>query len=424
MSGGIDSVVLCHLFAKYQQCFSIAHVNYMLRGSSSEEDVHFVEQLAKVYAVNFYNKNYNVQAYASTHALSIQMAARKLRYQWFSSLLKSHCYTKIATAHHLNDSLETVLFNLAKGTGIAGLHGIVDHVSHHIIRPLSSVSRKTIDHYAQKNQLQWREDSSNKKTHYQRNFIRHQVIPSLKKINPSLESTFQHTLARLQDVEKIFQQKVGEVKKKYVKKKGGRYYIHWQSFQEMPGALTIAYEIVKVFGFSYKQLKNIGKRVPQTGRHWTSVAHTLWIDRGFWVIIPSIFFQSTSPLSITEQQTKIQYADQTWSFQQQHRIAGWRPSAGLWLDFSLLVFPLSLRSWKPGDYFYPLGMYQKKKISDFLIDQKVGLYEKKNTLVLLNRENHIIAVLNHRIDHRYRITDNTQYIYHIQAIESTSMLIS
>ncbi len=413
VSGGIDSVVMCHLFAQHALSFCIAHVNFLLRGKDAHEDALFVKNLAKEYCVPFFYQEYDTQIYAQEQKMSIQMAARQLRYQWFPSLIQKYCYSKIATAHHINDSLETVLLNFTKGTGIAGLHGIVS--THQYIRPLFWATKQHIDDYAQKYKLSWREDHSNKQQKYKRNFIRHKIIPQLKKINPNLEYTFKNTLSRIKDVEDIFKQKVDDTKKQYLQQKDGTYHFFWNQFKHELGAQTIAHEIMKSFSFSYAQIKNVCTTPHHVGKKWISATHILWMDRVSWVITTQQLSNKKFEIFITKEQKIIQYALQVWSTKTiEVNEVNFAQKKTFFFDFDKLTFPLILRYWQPGDYFYPLGMQQKKKISDFLIDKKVPLYKKKDILVITNQKKHVIAIMDFRIDDRYKVTAKTCNVYMIQ----------
>lgn len=419
VSGGIDSVVMADLFRRSDFEFALVHCNFCLRGDESDLDEAFVKALAKAYNVPFYSKKFDTEGYAKSKGISTQMAARDMRYEWFAALLKEKEYDFLATAHHKNDSLETILLNLAKGTGIAGLHGILPK-NKTTVRPMLYADREMIRHYALSKKIEWREDNSNQSVKYKRNMIRHEIIPVLKKINPSLENTLTSTVEKLRAAENIFQAKIANVKAAALKEKQGKIFIDKSIILQEKEATIILYELIKIFGFNYSQSKNIVCKLSDNqsvGKMFESEDYRLNIDRQQLIIdkkvstttmemlinhglrtVQSDFFK----LNITE------HDKDTYQITADKNIAA--------LDYARLDFPLTLRKWRAGDWFMPLGMQQRKKLSDFLIDEKIPLHSKENIFVLISDEN-IAWVVGHRIDDRFKITEKSKNIYHVENVK-------
>jgi tRNA(Ile)-lysidine synthase len=413
VSGGVDSVVMSTLFYQAELSFAMAHCNFGLRGVASDQDESWVRALAKQYSVDFYTHSFDVPTYARLQGISTQMAARTLRYAWFRTLCVDHGFAKVATAHHVNDSLETVLMHLTKGTGIAGLHGIVPAQGRYI-RPLLFAKKVEILQYARTRGLDWREDSSNRQDNYQRNLIRHQVIPWLQKLNPNLETTFGLTLERLTQVEAVFNERVESVCQQICRYQDSNYYVAIHAIRDQPWAPVVVWELLKSFGFSFTQINNLFARKHPSGTMVASTSHRLYIDRGHWIVTPYAASNSqcytinftTKDLAVPPHQLQCTHIPRA-----QYAIMANEEVAAL--DRSLLRFPLVVRKWQPGDVFYPLGMQQRKKLSDFLIDNKVPVPLKAQVWVVTS-SNQIVWVIGHRIDDRFKVTASTQQVYEIR----------
>ena len=416
VSGGIDSVVMSSLFHEAKLNFAIAHCNFGLRGQESEEDETFVRSIAQQYQVAFYTKRFDTKAYAKANKLSTQMAARELRYAWFEELCNTHSINQLATAHHANDCLETILFNLTKGTGIAGLHGILPK-QNNLIRPLLFASKENLLQYAQARGLNWREDSSNKQDDYARNLIRHQVIPSLKLINPNLESTTNVTIDRLSQVEKLFNEQLKNLKEEIFFQQEGIYYIIIQKIKEKPWASVVLWELLKPFGFNFLQIKSLLHPSVQTGKSVYTDNYQLYVDRTTWMLTSRKQTIMPSEHIISEEIKNVSFVRQTLQLQttlrKDYQIIHNNQTAAL--DLEKLQFPLTIRPWQTGDSFYPLGMLKRKKISDFLIDQKVPLLLKQKVYVLESK-GQIAWVIGYRIDNRFKITEATKQVYELKLI--------
>ncbi len=418
VSGGIDSVVLAHLCYQENIDFGIAHCNFQLREQASEEDEAFVIGLAKTYNVPIFTKKFDVKAYVEQNKVSTQIAARVLRYEWFNTLLKQHQFDFIATAHHANDQLETILFNLTKGTGIKGIRGILP-LANKVVRPLLHAPKGTIQAYAKENELAWREDSSNSSTKYQRNLIRHKVVPVLKSINPSLTANLHFTTERLRMVEQMLNAQLADFESKGVAEKSGVTSIFKISLKKQQAPLLILSEFLQVYGFNFKQAKQLFAEMDrQPGKIFKSHTHELLVDREALLIRPLMEQNLTESVKILAETKEIKVSHLTLkcNFEQLYSKEQLkRKNNILTVDASLISFPLTVRNWQEGDFFRPFGMKGKKKLSDFLTDQKLNLFEKQKVKVLCTKDD-IVWVIGMRPDDRFKVSDNTRKIYTVEVI--------
>jgi len=419
VSAGVDSVVMSDLFYQSQLPFDIVHCNFKLRGPDSDQDEQFVQQLADQYGVRCFTKSFATHECAQQHHVSLQMAARQLRYQWFNELLQEQEHVYVATAHHKNDALETMIFNLTRGTGLSGMHGIPIRQGQ-IIRPMLFADKQQIEHYATERRLRWREDSSNADDKYHRNLIRHQVVPVLEQINPSLSSSLESTLERFIGSEAIIKSSVKQVKKECVITKGRDAFVNLSKLRNLPGLNVFLHEILKDYNFQYHQARDIAKMLHEqdaatyTGKVFDSSTHRVNLDRQDMVISPVPRRSNAESCSIDEKE----HIKQLEQFQLEikvldaHRYCIMPLANVAALDHEKLRFPLKLRRWQEGDFFYPLGMNCKKKLSDFMIDTKIPLNLKDRVYVLTSGED-IVWIVGYRIDHRYRVTGQTRQIYEV-----------
>lgn len=414
VSGGVDSVVMAQLFKQAKYPFAIAHCNFGLRGVASDQDEDWVRDLAKQYQVNFYSQTFDTSVHARSRGISTQMAARELRYAWFQTLCEEHGFEQVATAHHSNDSLETALLNLTKGTGIAGLKGVAA-VQGRYIRPLLFASKSDIIAYAKAEALSWREDSSNQKDDYQRNLLRNQVIPRLQKINPNLEVTFRSTAERLSQVGALLDEQVAILRQQLCSQQGDNYHIAVQVIQAKPWAPVVLWELLKPFGFHFAAIQRLLTHHSSTGAHIQSPSHYLFVDRGQWIITTCSSPTSSSVYNLKADTTKVDLPNYTIQCaqisQSQYQLVADKSVAAL--DQAQLHFPLTIRKWQSGDSFYPLGMQQRKKLSDFLIDNKVPRPLKAQAWVVTSQRE-IVWVVGYRIDDRFKITDRTEQVYELR----------
>ncbi len=411
VSGGLDSMVMLDLFLKAGFTVGVAHVNFQLRGDESKGDELFVKQMSKAYGVPAHVKRFNTAAYASKRTISIQMAARTLRYDFFDSLVKEHGYSAIATAHHINDSIETLLLNLIRGTGITGITGIPSR-NGKIIRPLLFATRELIASYASEHDLIWREDSSNDSADYHRNLLRHKVIPILKQINPNLENGFIQSLERLTGAKDLAMLGLDEWKKYGFIKKNNQVEIDLVKLREVSWPSVVLWETIKSMGFSYDQcVRIVENHMP--GKRFTSNTHTLYVDRSK-LIVREIEAIDRSIVEISNEDISVSRGSEvltldTFSIQ---AFVLTNYLAVAYLDADKIEFPLQWRAWKAGDLFTPLGMKGKKKVSDFLIDIKVPVPDKEKVTVL-TANNTILWVVGYRLDDRVKITSTTQQVLRI-----------
>lgn len=413
VSGGIDSVVLCEVLHQLKYAFAVAHCNFGLRAEDAEADQVFVKKLAKKHDVPFFTENFNTSAFAEQEKLSTQMAARTLRYQWFEQVRQQEGYDYIATAHHSNDLTETMLLHLTKGTGIAGLHGIPAK-NGLIIRPLLTVTKDDIYELVTERKLIWREDSSNITTKYQRNKIRHEVIPVLKEINPSLEETMQHTAERVSHAESIVAAYIENLREQSIKEHENATYISLVPLQNATGLPVVLHELLRPFNFSYSVvLELVDALEGLSGKQFDSPTHTLVKDRDQLVITPRNL-SSFGSILIQEGDITVEAGNHTFSIKyvdaDKYKL-NTKPHVAA-LDAEQLRFPLKLRAWQEGDWFVPLGMNGKKKISDFLIDKKVPANLKGQTLVLVSDQS-IAWIVGQRLDNRFKVTDKTERVVEI-----------
>ncbi len=408
VSGGIDSMVLFDLLLKNNFSFSVAHCNFSLRDRESDEDGSFVKRICDLSSVKFFIKKFNTTTYADDNNLSPQMAARKLRYDWFKILCEDCNFSFIATAHHCNDSVETLLINLIRGTGVSGLRGIKE-LDQNIIRPLLSFTKNDLIKYTNDNNIQYREDSSNSSNKYVRNKVRNQIIPIMQEINPDLIDSISKTMSKLEDVEIIYKQYVHRKKKKLLIFSNSEYTVCIDQLLKEPAPKQLLYEIISDFGF--KDIDSTFASLFSTsGKEFYNEAFYMVKDRNQIIITKHIsndsdlVFEETNTLSIPFNIsfniiTNIDsFKDLLFSNQE------------MYINYSNLKFPLLIRPWKAGDSFIPLGMKQFKKLSDYFIDKKFSLVAKKKSRVLVS-DNQIVCIIGERLDERFKLVQNSRKAY-------------
>ena len=414
VSGGIDSVALCQLMHDSGYSFGIAHCNFQLRGDESDGDEKFVNQLAKDFGVNFHVKKFETKKYSEENNISIQMAARELRYSWFEEIRDKNKYNSIAVAHHLDDETETFFINLIRGTGIAGLHGIKPKTGN-IIRPLLFTNRAEVEMYINKKKIKFREDSSNSSDKYLRNKIRHQLIPLLKEMNPDIKDSLSSTIARIGKIENIFNEVVENEKRKIVTKEESLIKLDIKAILKLNEKEIYLYEFLKPYGFNGDMVaKIVSKLNSESGKIFLSPSHKLVKDRKYLLVTSLDNIAKQNNYKITAKTKSltvpiklkffVSEINKNFKIQNNKNIAT--------LDFDKLNFPLTLRTWKIGDFFYPLGMKSKKKLSNFFTDKKLSLFEKEKTWLLCNGEE-IAWIVGYRIDNRYKVTEKTKKILNI-----------
>jgi tRNA(Ile)-lysidine synthase len=410
VSGGMDSVVMLDLFSKAKFPCAVIHCNFQLRGEEANADEAFVYKLAEQYNMRFYVKRFDTTAYAEEFKVSIQVAARELRYKWFEEMRIKQRMNLVATAHHLNDNIETILYNFTKGTGLRGLRGIPERQGN-IIRPLLFATRQEIAQYCTENNLRYREDSSNANDKYTRNKIRHHVIPLLKEINPSLEKTIGEKVELLNEIEKIYEARQKKVNKQLFLLRGSDVYIPLLKLKKTPHASSILYEYLKDFGFTASQVQDMLSVIDEpAGKQFITNSARVIKDRRFFILTQLPERNVTVKLIHEKDEViefgncKLRITNCDWKEASDIR----HPSTDLeYIDKSKLEFPLLLRTWKEGDYFYPIGMgMKKKKVKKFLTDLKVPLHEKEKVLVLESNQK-IVWVVGYRLDERFKVNSSS-----------------
>ncbi|WP_299684891.1 tRNA lysidine(34) synthetase TilS [uncultured Dokdonia sp.] len=413
VSGGLDSTVLVHLCMSSGLDISIAHCNFNLRGNESDGDAHFVKKLATEHTLPYYEKSFDTSAYAKKHTVSTQMAARDLRYTWFKELTTAEGYDYILTAHHSNDNLETFLINVSRGTGLDGLTGI-PAISGNVLRLLLPFSRKRIYEYAQVNEIVWREDSSNASDAYVRNAMRHHVIPELEKIRPDILQTVEKTLTHVQQSASLLEVYIQELKTRYFYPLdsliGPRAMcVSIPKLLEHPTPKAVLYVLYKDFGFTaWEDVYHLLEA--QSGKQLFSQTHRLLKDRTTLQLYSYSKEKETNTTSfLIEEGIQEHQGDYgTLSFARVATMATVLETE-IYIDPSKVQFPMVVRRWKEGDFFYPSGMQGKKKLSKFFKDEKLSLVAKENTWLLCD-QNGIIWILGYRSDRRYSAQEDTKLL--------------
>jgi len=405
ISGGADSVCLMHVFLELGYAFELAHCNFNLRGEESDADEDFVKFLAKKYQLKIHVKQFDTLVYAAENKISTQMAARDLRYAWFDKILINSGAKYLAIAHHANDDVETFFINLVRGSGLKGFLGIKEK-NNSIVRPLLSVSRLEIEQYLKERDIVFREDSSNSSVKYLRNKIRHELMPLLAGMNPSIQQTVQDEMRILEGVAQVYAAKVEEVRKDLTQEKNGVVQFDISALLALNPFYNYLYELLSPYGFY--NVEAISKALHgQSGKQFFSATHQLVVDREN--IFISFLNKENEVFEITEKTTMLVHpleikfkvtADKTIIYD----------NAIAQLDVEKLKFPLTLRKWKKGDNFMPLGMKKFKKLSDFFIDNKFSIIDKQEQWLLCSDVD-IVWLVGCRIDERYKLETNTKKVY-------------
>lgn len=411
VSGGLDSMVLLHLLQQLPYTIAIAHCNFQLRGIESFEDQSFVQNYALQHQIPFYYTQFDTQAFANDYKLSTQVAARELRYDWFYEQLELHQFDFVLTAHHADDNLETFLINLSRGTGLDGLSGIPAQ-NDAVLRPLLPFSRAAIEEYAKANNLQWREDSSNASDKYLRNQIRHHLVPMLKELNPDFLKVFGMTQEYLQQAQELVADAASMVYQQVAREEEDTIYFDLKQLLRLPNYASYLYQWLKEYGFSaWDDIYNLVDS--QSGKQVFSSEYRLLKDRDFFILSP-IQEPEKELYFIEKNQDKVKIPLKL----QFCKVADINKadSSAIFVDESKLSYPLVLRKWQEGDFFYPLGMKGKsKKVSKFFKDEKMALLDKENTWLLCSNEA-IVWVIGMRADERFKVENITNTILKIELI--------
>lgn len=408
VSGGIDSMVLVHLFQQVGYPFAMLHCNFQLRGKESDDDMRFVMKYGDKYLIPWSVGHLDTKGYAKEMKVSIQVAARELRYDWFYEQLKEKGFDYILTAHHLDDSLETFLINFTRGSGLEGLTGIPEQ-NDKIIRPLLPFSRNEIEAYAQENKIAWREDSSNASDKYLRNKFRHNVIPILKEINPSLLASFENTLSHLKQTQSLAADASKSLYSKVVTKNENQISIDLLKLLKYENYKSYLFDWLQPFGFSdWSSVYDLIHA--QSGKQVHSETHSLLKNRETLLLFSKQEISNDVVYWIQKEQNEVKIP-LNLSFCNVDDISV-QPTNVIFVDEERLIFPLEIRKWKEGDWFFPFGMNGKKKLSKFFKDEKFSLLDKSNTWLLCS-DNQIVWVVGNRQDERFKVTETTTRILKI-----------
>ena len=416
VSGGTDSVVLLDLLDKAGFSTAIAHCNFRLRGIESDADEGLVGTLALKYDVPFYKTSFDTEEYARENKISVEMAARDLRYQWFEAIRVQHHFNYIAVAHHRDDQLETFFLNLARGTGLTGLTGMRP-LNGKIVRPLLFASRAEIEHYRLQNHLEFREDSSNLSLDYQRNKIRHTLLPVMETLNPSFREGLTRTMSYLEDISKICDHAISQSWERVSVRKGDQYLISIAELKLLDPLSTYLFEFLKPFGFNSTVVGDIACALEGiSGKQFISQTHRIVHDRETLILTTispenrQIFYLEEGKKELAQPvHLKIEQVVRS----EMNKIPTSRFEA--YIDRDKVQFPLLIRKWQQGDYFKPLGMNGLKKISDFFIDSKLSLPDKEIVWIVANGEQ-VVWIIGHRLDDRYKITDQTETVLKLEMV--------
>ena len=409
ISGGIDSMVLLHLFERTGFEYGIAHCNFRLRGAESDGDEAFVHEQVEQHGTPAHFETFDTKEYASLKGISIEMAARELRYEFFERIRKEYEYDYIVTAHHQDDLIETFFLNLSRKTGIRGLTGIKEKKGK-LIRPLLFASREEIEKYASENFIPYREDSSNSEVVYQRNFLRHKILPLFSELNPAFKKNFMASVDNLKAAYDVYENAIGNEIQQVLTKENGQTVVAISALQNSSHPKTVLLEILSGYGFNASVVDAVYQSLDTlSGKQFFSKTHRLVKDRD------ALFIQE-----LKDDEDRVFYIEEDdMELFAPFDISIERVDANDFtiikdsnigcIDIDEVQFPLLMRKWQQGDYFQPLGMTGFKKVSDFFIDQKMPLHEKENTWLLCSGKK-IVWIMGYRLDNRFKVTDATQKV--------------
>lgn len=420
VSGGVDSMCLAALLNDAGVKFQMAHCNFGLRGAESDGDEQMVRQWAEGENIPLHVRRFNTPGILKEEGGNLQDTARRLRYQWFEELRKQLEYDFVAVAHHRQDSIETLLINFFKGCGISGMHGILPRQGQ-IIRPLLALSKEDLTEYARSQQIPWREDSSNAKDSYLRNKIRHQLLPQIEEVFPQAISALEGNMKRMQEAEVLYDTAISHYRKKLLEKRGKDWYLPVLKLLKCQPLGTVLFEILRPFGFHPGQLPDILHLLKARSGKWVAAKnYRVLRDRDFLVITTNVARESTfiriaAPeadrdlvITLPDLELNIQRCDAKLLRENKEKV---KEGSGEFIALKETDFPLQLRLFRQGDYFYPLGMgRKKKKVGKFLRDLKIPLHEKERVWVLESKRR-IVWVLGYRLDERFKISQGATSVW-------------
>lgn len=408
VSGGVDSMVLLHLMTQLSFPFTVAHCNFQLRGDESDFDAQFVVNQCKTYGIKCYSKLFSTREYAAQHRYSIQEAARNLRYQWFEELIQITEAHHLLTAHHLDDLLETILWHLARGTGLKGLLGIPSQRGP-FLRPLLQYPKEEIKKYATKHQITYREDLSNEEDKYKRNYIRQHIVPAFKTLNGNWAATLERTLQQLREAHEMQQWAVQKWTHLISEPLDGDMVLHWnrQKLAQSPSPFTLLYKALAPLGFNSFQVNEMLSHSPTAqGQIWQSKSHQLFLQKDSLVVLPFL----PEPVEVLWPQLNVPLDFMWGTLKKYPGPPDQNENKNIeYFDLDKIQWPLKLRFWKEGDYFYPIGMGERKqKLKKFFNNEKIPGYAKKDVPLLINGDGQILWVIGYRMDERFKITNQTK----------------
>lgn len=415
LSGGVDSVVLATLMLRSGYTFSVAHCNFHLRGEESNRDERFVRSWAEKNKIKLFVSEFDTYEYMQQKGISLEMAARELRYSMFNNLMTAQGFSLLATAHHADDSAETFFINLLRGTGIAGLHGILPKHDN-IVRPLLFATRKDIFDFAKANNIPFVEDSTNEDIQFLRNKIRHRLFPLLKDLCPNFDTVIKKDIDRLRETEIVFRSVIERLRADIIEKESNICKINIDRLKKLHPIRILLYELLSEYGFNETDSNNVLASLDkESGKQFFSKTHRLLKDRNYLFITPLNADQHQERYLLNESQNMVNYPmhliietleDLTFvNISKDRNIA--------MFDKDMLQFPLVLRHWKQGDAFVPFGMRKSKKLSDFFTSEKYSLIDKQQQWLLCSGDD-IIWIVGRRTDNRYRISEKTKTILRIE----------
>lgn len=416
LSGGADSVTLLNILLSLGYQCQAAHCNFHLRADESDRDEAMVRQICISKGIPLHVAHFDTKKEAGEAGISIEMAARRLRYNWFRTLMQENHLKYTAIGHHADDSAETFFLNLTRGTGVKGLSGI-RYRNEAIIRPMLDISRDEIEAYCLENHITYVNDSTNAEEHYLRNKIRHSVIPVFKEINPSFLQTMMGNMQRMEEMANLLADAVDSFKQEAVAVENNNILISNKILQQSKHKKLVLFEMLNQYGFSASVIDNIIDCLEEekTGRQFFSTSHRLILDRYNIILLPRDKEEEKKTIYVQRGIEKIERPTHMTicEYEKADVFEIKRSQQIALLDADLIQFPLALRRWQEGDIFKPLGLNGFKKLSDYFIDKKYSLHQKENMWLLLSGDD-IVWLVGERIDDRYKITNRTRKILEIQ----------
>ena len=450
VSGGMDSMCLLDLFSQVvpSSNFAVAHCNFSLRGQESDGDQTLVEERAQELGVKIFVKRFDTEVYAREMGISIEMAARDLRYEWFGQLCKEHGFDAVAVAHNANDNAETLVLNLLRGTGLNGLHGILavqERTGCVVVRPMLEMTRKQIEGYVMAHRVPYRNDSSNFESDYKRNRIRNEVFPIFEKLNPSFVKTLNREIGYFAEAGSIVDSwcraqmpnvvSYPESSPCHPERSEGSVSISIPSLLSTKNWRYLLYYILEPYGFNSATLESLEDLLESdrtvSGKRFESATHLLYTERDSLVVKPILKEEiSDSFIEVPGEgiyelngvRWQVRVVDRTPDFNLK------QPVGTLIMDADKISFPFVCRAWKQGDWLVPFGLKGRKKVSDLFADLKFTQIEKARALMMvrcdedLAENQHIAGVLGYRIDDRYKVDSKTRNIVLITILNNTDTI--